>query len=300
MSAEPKQVIEDAEVLDDAVRKQGQWKDIIRRLFKNKLGTIGFFLVILLIILSVFAPLFTRYDPSFQDFAARFAYPSKDHIMGCDNYGRDLWSRLLYGGRISLLVAVTSVFISNFFGIIIGAYAGYFGGKADLIITRIMDVFMAVPGLLLAIAISSALGSGPLNTAIALSISAIPHSARIMRSTVLTIKSNEFVEAAKATGSRNYRVIFKHILPNTIAPLIVNATLALGGNIMGISGLSFIGLGVQPPTPEWGSILATGRTYIRDFWPIVVFPAIFIALAVFGINLFGDALRDALDPRLKD
>jgi peptide/nickel transport system permease protein len=300
MSAEPKQVIEDAEVLDDAVRKQGQWKDIIRRLFKNKLGTIGFFLVILLIILSVFAPLFTRYDPSFQDFAARFAYPSKDHIMGCDNYGRDLWSRLLYGGRISLLVAVTSVFISNFFGIIIGAYAGYFGGKADQIITRIMDIFMAVPGLLLAIAISSALGSGPLNTAIALSVSSIPHSARIMRSTILTIKSNEFVEAARATGSRHYRVIFKHILPNTIAPLIVNATLALGGTIMGISGLSFIGLGVQPPTPEWGSILATGRTYIRDFWPIVVFPAIFIALAVFGINLFGDALRDALDPRLKD
>ena len=300
MSKEQKQAIEDTEALDDAVRKQGQWKDIIRRLFKNKLGTIGFILVVLLIVLSIFAPLFTRYDPSFQDFGARFAYPSKDHIMGCDNYGRDLWARLLYGGRISLLVAVTSVFISNFFGIIIGAYAGYFGGKADLIITRIMDVFMAVPGLLLAIAISSALGSGPLNTAIALSVSSIPHSARIMRSTVLTIKSNEFVEAAKATGSRNYRIIFKHILPNTIAPLIVNATLALGGCIMGISGLSFIGLGVQPPTPEWGSILATGRTYIRDFWPIVVFPAVFIALAVFGINLFGDALRDALDPRLKD
>ena len=300
MSTENKQAIEDAEMLDDAVRKQGLWKDIVRRLFKNKLGTIGFILVVALIVLSIFAPLFTKYDPSFQDFGARFAYPSKEHIMGCDNFGRDLWSRLLYGGRISLLVAVTSVFISNFFGIIIGAYAGYFGGKADQIITRIMDIFMAVPGLLLAIAISSALGSGPLNTAIALSVSSIPHSARIMRSTILTIKSNEFVEAARATGSRHYRVIFKHILPNTIAPLIVNATLALGGTIMGISGLSFIGLGVQPPTPEWGSILATGRTYIRDFWPIIVFPAIFIALAVFGINLFGDALRDALDPRLKD
>ncbi len=300
MSTEKKQTIEDAEMLDDAVRKQGLWKDIVRRLFKNKLGTIGFILVVILIVLSIFAPVFTKYDPSFQDFGARFAYPSKEHIMGCDNFGRDLWSRLLYGGRISLLVAVTSVFISNFFGIIIGAYAGYFGGKADQIITRIMDIFMAVPGLLLAIAISSALGSGPLNTAIALSVSSIPHSARIMRSTILTIKSNEFVEAARATGSRHYRVIFKHILPNTIAPLIVNATLALGGTIMGISGLSFIGLGVQPPTPEWGSILATGRTYIRDFWPIIVFPAIFIALAVFGINLFGDALRDALDPRLKD
>ena len=300
MSTEQKQTIENTEELDDAVRKQGQWKDILRRLFKNKLGTIGFILVVVLIVLSIFAPVFTKYDPSYQDFMARFAYPSKEHIMGTDNFGRDLWSRLLYGGRISLLVAVTSVFISNFFGIIIGSYAGYFGGKADLIITRIMDVFMAVPGLLLAIAISSALGSGPLNTAIALSVSSIPHSARIMRSTILTIKSNEFVEAAIATGSRHYRVIFKHILPNTIAPLIVNATLALGGTIMGISGLSFIGLGVQPPTPEWGSILATGRQYIRDFWPIVVYPAIFIALAVFGINLFGDALRDALDPRLKD
>ncbi len=286
--------------IEDAGRKQGQWRDILRRLLRNKLGMLGLLIVVVLLILVIFAGAFAKIDPSYQDFMARFALPSKEHIMGTDNFGRDLWSRLLYGGRISLLVAVIAVLIAHVLGTIIGASAGYFGGRADTIITRIMDILMAVPGLLLAIAISAALGSGPIKTAIAISISSIPHAARIMRSTVMSIKTNEFVEAAKATGSRNFRIIFKHILPNAIAPLIVNATLQLGGSIMAISGLSFIGLGVQPPTPEWGSILASGRAYIRDFWPLVVFPAIFIVLTVFGVNLFGDALRDALDPRLKD
>lgn len=281
-------------------RRRGLWRDILGRLFRNKLGTFGLIIVIVLLILIIFAGVFTKYEYSAQDFGSRFLLPSWDHPMGTDNFGRDLWSRLLYGGRISMLVAVVAVAIATGLGIIFGSIAGYFGGKTDLIITRLMDILMAIPALLLAIAISSALGSGPIKTAVAISISSIPHAARIMRSTVMSVKGNEFVEAARATGSGNARIIFKHILPNTIAPLIVNATLQLGGCIMSISGLSFIGLGVQPPTPEWGSILAAGRAYIRDFWPIIVFPSLFIVLTVFGFNLFGDALRDALDPRLKD
>ena len=199
-----------------------------------------------------------------------------------------------------MMVAVLSTAISLFIGIVLGAIAGYFDGKTDTFITRVVDIIMAIPSLLLAIAISAALGSGPINTALAISIAGIPPKARIMRSTVMTIKDNEFVEAAKATGSNHLRVIFKHILPNTIAPLIVSATISIGGSIAAISGLSFIGLGVQPPIPEWGSILSAGRTYIRDFWPIIVYPSLFISLTLFGFNLFGDALRDALDPRLRD
>ena len=283
-----------------ATKKKSQWGDILARLFRNKLGMVGLTIVVLLIIVTIFAPLFTKHDYAFQNFGNKFAYPSLEHILGTDNFGRDLWSRLIYGGRISMMVALVAVCISAGLGVVLGSISGYFGGKTDIIITRVLDVLMAVPSLLLAIAISSALGSGPIKTAIAISISGIPSSSRIMRSTVVSIKGNEFVEAARATGSRHLRTIFKHILPNTIAPLIVNATLWIGGNIMAISGLSFIGLGVQPPTPEWGSILAAGRSYIRDFWPIVVFPSLFIMLTLFGFNLFGDALRDALDPRLKD
>jgi peptide/nickel transport system permease protein len=182
----------------------------------------------------------------------------------------------------------------------LGAIAGYFGGVIDITVTRILDVLMAVPPILMAIAISASLGGGPINTALAISVSGIPHSMRLMRSTVLSIKTNEFVEAARATGSKHLRIIFIHILPNTFAPLLVNSTLLIGGNIMAISGLSFIGLGVQPPTPEWGSILAAGRQFIREFTPIIIYPSLCIILTVFGFNLFGDGLRDALDPRLKD
>lgn len=198
------------------------------------------------------------------------------------------------------MVSLMAVAISGVTGAILGSVSGYAGGATDIFITRVLDIIMSIPALLLAIAISASLGSGPAKTALAISISSIPHGARIIRSTVMAVKDSDFVEAAKATGSRSARIIFIHILPNTIAPLIVNVTLGIGGSIMAISGLSFIGLGVQPPIPEWGSILAAGRPYIRDFWPIILFPSLFITLTLLGFNLFGDALRDALDPRLKD
>ena len=289
-----------AQDLADMARRKSQWRDVWRRLLRNRLGMLGLTIVVILIILVVFAGVLTKYPYDFQQFEHRFEKPSLEFFFGTDNFGRDLWSRMLYGGRVSMMISLLAMLFSSGCGAILGAIAGYFGRKTDLVITRIMDILMAVPGLLLAMSISAALGSGPFNTALAISISGLPYGSRIMRSTVMSIKGSDFVEAARATGSRDLRLIFKHIIPNTIAPLIVNATLMVGGNIMAISGLSFVGLGVTPPNPEWGSILAAGRTYIREFWPIVLFPSLFITLTLFGFNLFGDGLRDALDPRLKD
>ncbi len=281
-------------------KKNTRTADILSRLVRNKLGMLGLIIIAILLILVIFAPVFTDYPYDAQSFPDRFINPCWEHPLGTDNFGRDLWSRMLYGGRISLLVSLVAIIISSAVGITVGAIAGYFGGRIDNVITRILDILMAIPALLMAIAVSSALGTGPMKTALAIAISGIPYSARVMRSTVLTIKDNEYIEAAQATGSTNARTIFKHVLPNTIAPLIVSATLDIGGNIMAISGLSFIGLGVQAPTPEWGSILSAGREFLRDFPPIVIFPALFIGLTLFGFNILGDALRDALDPRLKD
>jgi peptide/nickel transport system permease protein len=281
-------------------RKTGRMGDIVARFFRNKLGMLGLTIIVVLLILVILAPLFTKYPYYEQSFKDRFVAPCWEHPLGTDNFGRDLWSRMLYGGRISLLVSVCALLMSNIVGIIIGAICGYFGGIVDNVISRVLDVLMSIPGMLLAIAAAAALGTGPVKTAIAIAITGMPFGARIMRSSVLSIKGNEFVEAARATGSSQLRVILKHILPNTLAPIIVNATMNIGSNIMAISGLSFVGLGVQAPTPEWGSILSAGREFLRDFPPIVIFPAVFIGLTLFGFNILGDALRDALDPRLKD
>ncbi len=290
---------EDLETLENSVRKHSQWGDVLRRLLRNRLAMVGLVICVLIIFSAVFANLLTPYDYSEQNFDIRLQFPNAQHLLGTDNFGRDLLARMLYGGRISLLVALLAVCISMVTGALLGAIAGYFGGTAELIIMRVMDVLMAIPGLLMAVAISSALGSGMFNTALACAVSGIPSSTRILRATILSIREQEFVEAAKATGSSNARIIFVHILPNTLAPLIVDATLRIGGTIMAISGLSFVGLGVQPPTPEWGSILATSREFIRDFYPLVVFPGIMIMLTLFGFNLLGDGIRDALDPKLK-
>lgn len=280
-------------------RKRSQWGDVFRRLFKNRLAVVGLIIVAVIVLSTVFAGFITKYDYGAQDSRNKFAMPSLEHPFGTDNFGRDIFSRVLYGGRISLLVALLSVAISLVIGGFLGAYAGYFGGKSESVIMRVMDIIMAIPGLLLAVVISAALGSGVVNTAIAIAISGIPPAARLMRSSVMTIRDQEYVEAALATGSSHMRVIMRHILPNTIAPIIVDSTLRIGISIIQIAGLSFVGLGIQPPTPEWGSILSSGRAYIRDFWPLVIFPGVAIALTLFAFNVLGDGLRDALDPRLK-
>ena len=287
------------EFTDEDLRKRSQWKDIWRRLRRNKLAMVGMILVLILIVAAVFAKQLAPYDPAQQDLAHSLEMPSRAHLLGTDDYGRDILSRIIYGGRISLLVAILAIAFSLVMGGILGVSAGYFGGKYDGVIMRLMDVMMAIPGFLLAVCVSSALGTGVQNTAIAIGIGCVPGYARLMRALVLSIRDQEYVEAARITGSSDWRIMLKHIVPNILSPIIVESTLRVGACILMISSLSFIGLGVQPPDAEWGSMLSAGRQYIRTFWPIVTFPGLAIMVTLFGFNLFGDGLRDALDPRLK-
>ena len=290
---------ETAVVRDDTLKKRGQWRDVWKRLRRNKLAMVGMVMVILIVFSAIFAEWVAPYPYDGIDVTARLQFPNAQHLLGTDNFGRDLLSRIIYGGRISLLVACAAVAMALVIGGILGATAGFFGGTYETIVMALMDVLMAIPGFLLAVTISTALGGGTFNTALAIAIGGVPSYARLVRSQVLTIKDREFVEAAEAMGASKLRIIFHDIIPNALSPIIVESTLRVGASIMQISSLSFIGLGVQPPTPEWGSIMANGRDYIRDIYPLVTFPGIFIMLTMFGFNILGDGLRDAMDPRMK-
>ena len=268
----------------ETLERHSQFVDIWRRFKRNKL--------------AVFANFIAPYDPAAIS-TDRLASPSLEHLMGTDNYGRDLFSRIIYGARVSLLISLMALVFSLIIGIGLGATAGYFGGWYESVIMRICDILMCIPGMLLAVCISSLLGIGEVNTAIAIAVSGVAPAIRMIRATVLQIRSQEFVEAAKATGSSQLKIIFHEILPNILSPLIVDSTMRIGGNILQISGLSFIGLGVQSPTAEWGSIMSDGQEFITTFWPMITFPGIAILLTVFAFNVMGDGLRDALDPRLK-
>ena len=280
-------------------KRRSQVGEIWRRLCKSKPAMISLAFIIFLILCAVFAPFIAPYDYAKQDLASKFIMPCWEHPLGTDNFGRDILSRLIYGGRISLLVSFFSVALSVGVAVILGVTVGYFGGMYDNIVMRILDIFMAIPGMMLAISISAALGPGLVNTAIAISIGGIPPFARQLRASVMLVREEEFVEASHAFGASHWRIMFKHILPNTLAPIIVQISLRLGENILSIAGLSFIGLGVMPPTPEWGNILSSGREFITEFWPLITFPGILIGLTMLAFNLFGDGLRDAMDPRLK-
>ena len=280
-------------------KKRSQARDTWRRFRNNKLAMVGLVIVLVIVLSAVFADLIAPYDYDKQSYEDRFLLPCVEHPFGTDNYGRDLLTRIIFGGRISLLVSLLGLVISLAIGAVLGATAGYFGGAYETTIMRLMDILMSIPPTLLAVSVSALLGSGAFNTALAVAISGVAPSSRMLRATVLSIREQEFVEAARARGSGHLRIIFRQILPNTLSPLIVDSTLRIGGNIMMISGLSFIGLGVQPPTPEWGSILNTGREFITTFWPMITFPGLAIMLTMFGFNVMGDGLRDALDPKLK-
>lgn len=285
------------EVLQD--RKRSQLRDTWRRLRKNKLAMFGLIVVLVLVLAAIFAYFVAPYDPAAQDLLHMREMPSREHLLGTDEYGRDILSRIIYGGRVSLLVSILAIVFGLIVGGAVGVSAGYFGGVYDGTIMRVMDIMMAIPGFLLAVCISAALGGGVTNTALAIGIGCVPGYARLFRALVLGIRDQEYIEAARVTGSSNVRIMVRQILPNILSTVIVDTTLRIGGCILMISSLSFVGLGVQPPTPEWGSMVSAGRSLIRQFWPLATFPGMAIMLTLFGFNLFGDGLRDALDPKLK-
>ena len=283
-----------------ATRKRSQWLDVWARLRRNKVFMVSLVVIILIVLSALFANVIAPYDPGIIDSSNRFAPISFAHPMGTDGFGRDLLSRVIYGGRISLLVAVLAVILGLIVGGLMGTTAGYFGGLYETIIMRITDILMAIPSFLMALCVSVALGTGVINTAIAIAASAVPSYARVTRASVLSEKNRQYVEAASSVGSGHMRIILKQILPNILSPILVESTLRIGASIVAISGLSFIGLGVQPPTAEWGSMMSESLTYFRDTPTLVVFPGLAIMITIFAFNLFGDGLRDALDPRLKN
>ena len=280
-------------------KKKSMKEEKIRAFMKNKLAVAGAVLLLTMIVLAALSPIIAPYGFDEQNYEIARQTPSLQHLAGTDELGRDIFSRILYGGRVSLTIGIISVGIGLIFGGSLGVIAAYYGGVTETVIMRVIDVLMAIPSIILSISICAALGSGIVNTMIAVGISSIPTYARVFRSSVISEKSKEYIEAARAVGAGNARIILKHILPNSIAPVIVQASLGVAQAITTAASLSFIGLGIQPPTPEWGALLSSGRQYIRDFPHMVVYPGIAIMLTVLALNLIGDGLRDALDPRLK-
>lgn len=283
------------------VKKRGQFKEIWRRLKKNRMAMIGLGIVALLVLISIFADFLFDYNTVVikQNTAIRLQTPSAAHWLGTDEFGRDILARLVHGSRVSLSVGVVAVSIALLIGGSLGAIAGFYGGKIDNVIMRIMDIFLAVPSLLLSITIVSALGPSIFNLMLAIAISSVPGYARIVRASVLTVKDQEFVEAAKCIGANNFEIISSHILPNCMAPIIVQVSLKVASAILSTSGLSVLGLGVKAPTPEWGAMLSGGRAYLRNAPHLTIFPGIAIIITILSLNLLGDGLRDALDPKLK-
>ena len=235
-----------------------------------------------------------------QDPVNRLQGPSGSHILGMDELGRDILMRILWGARYSLFMSLLSIGFALVLGGMLGAIAGYFGGVIDNAIMRVIDILLSMPSMLLALTVVAALGTSTFNVVVAVGISFIPTFARVLRSSVLQVKENEYIEAAKAIGANDFRIITKFVIPNSLAPIIVQGTLGVANAILTIASLSFVGLGVQPPTPEWGAMLSSARTYMREAWHITVFPGIAVMLAILSLNLMGDGLRDALDPKLKN
>jgi peptide/nickel transport system permease protein len=275
------------------------FRDALRRLFRNKLAIIGMVILGLFVFCALFAPWIAPYDPIAQDVTRRREPPSWEHPFGMDEVGRDLLSRVIYGARVSLYVGVASVSLAIIAGTLIGAVSGYAGGWIDNVVMRIMDIMLAFPSLLLAIAIVAILGPGLLNMLYAIAFVSIPAYARIVRASVLAAKEMDYTLAARAIGCSSSRILFRHIMPNCLTPIIVQGTLGIATAILDAAGLSFLGLGAQPPTPEWGAMLGQGRGSVFTAPHVVIFPGLAIMLSVLGFNLLGDGLRDALDPRLR-
>jgi peptide/nickel transport system permease protein len=286
-------------LLDQARPSTGLWHDAGRRLMRDRAAMAGLVVIALLVIIAALAPAIVPYPPNDQSFRIKLEPPSGEHWLGTDEFGRDVLSRVLVGTRVALLVGIVPVVIALVLGVTLGLLAGYYGGTIDQIVMRLIDILLAFPWLLLAIGIVAVLGPGINNVIIAVAIVYIPAFARIVRGSVLSIKEKEFVEAARAMGQPDSRIIAKHVLANAWAPIIVLSTLSIGQAIIYAAGLSFIGLGTQPPDADWGVMLTSGREYLRDAPWLGFFPGLAILITVLAFNLFGDGLRDALDPRLR-
>jgi peptide/nickel transport system permease protein len=269
-----------------------------RKLAANRLALLGAAIILILVVTALIGPYLDPSDPTTMNFNDQFLAPSTSHIMGTDDFGRDIFSRIVNGARQSLQVGIVSVLIGAVTGSLIGLISGYFGGWFDLISQRFIDVMLAFPDLLLALAIVAVLGPSLTNVMIAVGVGSVPVYARLMRGQVLSLKRREYVDSARASGAGAGRIIFRHILPNTLSPLVVLASLGIAGAILTGAALSFIGMGAQPPSPEWGAMLSAGREYLRQEWWIATFPGLALAITALGFNLLGDGLRDILDPRM--
>lgn len=275
------------------------WSDVKRRLLKNKIAMAGFIIIIAIILLSVIVPIFSEYSYSFQNLSNINAGPSREHLFGTDSLGRDLWVRMWYGARVSMAMGIFGSIIPSIIGIIIGGISGFFGGKLDMIIMRFIDIIMCVPSMIYMILIMLYIGSGPAALIFAFAITGWMGTARSVRGLVLQLKEREFILGSKVLGASAGRLIFDHLIPNTLGIVIVSMTMAVPGAIFQEAYLSFIGLGIAPPTPSWGQLANSGVAAFRVFPTQLLIPAIFISITMLSFNIFGDGLRDALDPKLR-
>ncbi len=285
---------------NDAPKKENRALSVVKRLFSNRVALVSAIVLVIFILAAIFAPFVAPYTYDEMDLTAKNQTPSMSHLLGTDNYGRDILSRIIYGGRYSLTISIIAVLAALVVGIVIGAIAGYFGGWLDNVLMRIFDIIQAIPDTILTIAISAALGSGFYFTLMALAISRIPNFSRILRASVLQVRNQEYVEAAEAIGCSGFRRILRYILPNSWTPLIVQATMQVANVMLALASLSYIGLGIQQPLPEWGAMLSGARNVMLDYPYQLIFPGIAIAICVLCLNMLGDGLRDALDPKLRD
>ena len=283
------------------IKKKSQFVEVWKRLCRNKTAVLGLVIVALLTLMAILSPILIDYETQVikTNYSEALQAPSADHWFGTDEMGRDILLRVMYGSTVSLSIGVVTVAVSLTVGLILGAAAGYFGGKTDMIIMRIMDIFLAIPGTLLAICIVASLGNSIPNLVIAQAVSSIPTFSRVVRGAVITARDADYVEAARAIGAKDATIIFREVLPNSLAPIIVQTTLQVASVILSIAGLSFIGLGIPAPRPEWGAMLSGARAYIRDYSYMCLFPGLAIMTTILSLNLLGDGLRDALDPRLR-
>jgi peptide/nickel transport system permease protein len=284
----------------ETAKKKSRIREVWRQLRKNKIAVVSLFVIVFIIFVAVFAPLLAPYSYEAQDTRHTLAAPSSEYLLGTDRLGRDILSRLIYGSRQSLQIGALSTGIAAAAGIVIGAIAGYYGGWRDNLIMRLLDIYQSIPMFLLCVTFAAVLGPSLRNAIIAIGISMVPGFARLMRASILSVREMEYVKAAKSINASSVRIIVKHIIPNAIAPLIVSITMGIGSSALAGAGLSFIGLGVQPPIPEWGGMISDARNFMRDHGTLALYPGICVMVTVLAFNLLGDGLRDALDPRLKN